>query len=128
MLPNSSWIEDMQRASSRPSVLVVHDVADMEEVVEVHNDLDTSTFLTRVFGGREAIEMRKPGFLEDTISARLLQSSRALTPSLGHLVGRPWIVLRMLQRTRFSISVSSFDRCHSSAPKSILERTRQLYR
>ena len=45
-----------------------------------------------------------------------LEPRRLVRATLGHLVGRPWIVLKIFRWTRSSISDSVLDIVHSSHP------------
>ena len=49
-----------------------------------------------------------------------LEPRRLDRATLGHLAGRPWMVLRIFWWTRFSISDSVLDVDHSSQPYSMM--------
>ena len=51
-----------------------------------------------------------------------LEPRRLVKATLGHLTGRPWVVLRIFQWTRSSISDSVLDIVHSLHPYSMMGR------
>ena len=62
------------------------------------------------------MELIKVSCCWDMNEDRSLESRRLVRATLGHLVGWPWMVLKIFRWTRSSISDSVLDVVHSSHP------------
>ena len=64
----------------------------------------------------DVMELIKVSCCWDMKEDMFLEPRRLVRATLGHLIGRPWIVLKIFQWTRSSISDSVLDKVHSSHP------------
>ena len=70
----------------------------------------------------DVIELIKVSWCCDMNEDLSLEPRRLERATLGHLTGRPWMVLRIFRWTRSSISNSVLDIVHSSHPYSMMGR------
>ena len=82
---------------------------------------------SRISLGRSVVDMDVMGLLKvscccDMNEDMSLEPRRVVRTTLGHLTGRPWMVLRIFRWIRSSIRDSVLDIDHSSHPYSMIGR------